>query len=182
VARVARHVTGIDLTPAMIEQASARQQTLGLSNLSWVPGDAQPLPFPEASFSRVVTRYSFHHFTDTTGAFAEMVRVCKPGGRVTVCDVFTTSAEQEELYDRLERHREPRLRPAVPEAAVLRIGPDLVPGRLDGLDDPPLGEGVLDLLPCHPPRPPLARLGVGTHPVRRHGCQGPTLLPDPTSE
>jgi ubiquinone/menaquinone biosynthesis C-methylase UbiE len=107
VAKVARHVTGLDLTPAMIAQARERQQTLGLSNLTWVQGDAQPLPFPDASFSRVITRYSFHHFTDPRGVFAEMVRVCKPGGRVTVCDVFTASAEQAELYDRLEQHRDP---------------------------------------------------------------------------
>lgn len=107
VAKVARHVTGIDLTPAMIEQARRRQQSLGLANLTWVRGDAQPLPFADASFCRVVTRYSFHHFTDSKGVFAEMVRVCKPGGRVTVCDVFTTSAGQAELYDRLEQHRDP---------------------------------------------------------------------------
>ena len=36
-----------------------------------------------------------------------MVRVCRPGGRVTVCDVFTTSPEQGEAYDRLERYRDP---------------------------------------------------------------------------
>src|SRR5580700_4556666 len=36
-----------------------------------------------------------------------MVRVCRPGGRVTVCDVFTTSTEQGEAYDRLERYRDP---------------------------------------------------------------------------
>jgi ubiquinone/menaquinone biosynthesis C-methylase UbiE len=60
VVKVARLVTGIDLTPAMIEQASVRQQSLGLANLSWVQGDAQPLPFPDGSFSRVITRYSFH--------------------------------------------------------------------------------------------------------------------------
>jgi ubiquinone/menaquinone biosynthesis C-methylase UbiE len=107
IARVARHVTGIDLTPAMIDQARERQQSLGLSNLTWVRGDAQPLPFPDASFSRVVTRYSFHHLTDPEGVFAEMARVCRPGGRVTVCDVFTTSSGQAELYDRLERHRDP---------------------------------------------------------------------------
>lgn len=107
VARVARHVTGIDLTPAMIEQARGRQQSHGLSNLTWVQGDAQPLPFPDARFSRVITRYSFHHFTDPDGVFAEMLRVCKVGGRITVCDVFTTSAEQAELYDQLERHRDP---------------------------------------------------------------------------
>lgn len=107
VARVAQHVTGIDLTPAMIEQACERQRSLGLQNVTWLQGDAQPLPFPEASFSRVITRYSFHHFTDPKGVLAEMVRVCRPGGRVTVCDVFTRSAEQSELYDRLEQHRDP---------------------------------------------------------------------------
>lgn len=107
VAKVARHVTGIDLTPAMIDQAVARQQSMGLSNLTWVVGDAQPLPFPDATFSRVITRYSFHHFSDAKGVFAEMVRVCEPGGRVTVADVFTTSPEQAEAYDRLEKHRDP---------------------------------------------------------------------------
>lgn len=107
VAKVSRHVTGIDLTPAMIDQARSRQQALGLANLTWAQGDAQPLPFPDGSFSRVVTRYSFHHFTDPKGVFAEMVRVCQPGGRVTVCDVYTTSPEQAERYDRLEQHRDP---------------------------------------------------------------------------
>src|ERR1044071_5122121 len=41
VAKVARHVTGIDLTPAMIDQARTRQGSLGLSNLTWLVGDAQ---------------------------------------------------------------------------------------------------------------------------------------------
>jgi ubiquinone/menaquinone biosynthesis C-methylase UbiE len=107
VAMVARHVTGVDLTRAMIEQAETRQRSLGLANLTWAVGDAQPLAFPEAAFDRVITRYTFHHFTDPFGVFAEMVRVCRPGGRVTVCDVFTTSPDQGEAYDRLERYRDP---------------------------------------------------------------------------
>src|SRR3954453_16201131 len=107
VAKVARHVTGVDLTRAMIEQAEAWQKSLGLANLTWSVGDAQPLAFPDAAFSRVITRYTFHHFTDPAGVFAEMARVCRPGGRVTVCDVFTTSPEQGEAYDRLERYRDP---------------------------------------------------------------------------
>jgi ubiquinone/menaquinone biosynthesis C-methylase UbiE len=107
VAKVARHVTGIDLTPAMIAQARERQQSLGLTNLSWQVGDAQPLPFPDGTFSRVVTRYTFHHFTDPAGVFAEMVRVCRLGGRVAVADVFTTSPEQAAGYDRLEQFRDP---------------------------------------------------------------------------
>src|SRR5262245_13308127 len=107
VARVARHVTGIDLTPAMIDQARGRERSLGLKNLTWVVGDAQPLPFSEASFSRVITRYSFHHLTDPAEAFFEMVRVCRPGGRITVADVYTTSAVQADAYDCLEKWRDP---------------------------------------------------------------------------
>lgn len=116
VARVARHVTGVDLTRAMIEQAEARQRSLGLTNLTWTVGDAQPLAFPDATFSRVITRYTFHHFTNPSGVFAEMVRVCRPGGRVTVCDVFMTSPEQGEAYDRLERYRDPSHTRALPLA------------------------------------------------------------------
>jgi ubiquinone/menaquinone biosynthesis C-methylase UbiE len=106
-AEAARHVTGIDLTPAMIEQARARQKAKGLTNLTWVVGDAVPLPFPDAAFSLVVTRYSFHHFLDPRGVLAEMVRVCSPGGRVVVIDVFTSSPEQAEAYNRVEKLRDP---------------------------------------------------------------------------
>lgn len=107
VAKVAKRVTGIDLTPAMIEQARSHQQSLVLTNVDFVVGDAHPLPFADKTFDRVITRYSFHHFTNPDLAFAEMVRVCRPGGRVTVCDVFTVTAEQAELYDRMEKHRDP---------------------------------------------------------------------------
>jgi ubiquinone/menaquinone biosynthesis C-methylase UbiE len=106
-AEVARHVTGLDLTPAMIEQAQVRQNAKGLTNLSWLIGDAVPLPFPDAGFSVVVTRYSFHHFLDPRSVLAEMVRVCQPGGRVAVIDVFTSSPEQAAAYNRVEKLRDP---------------------------------------------------------------------------
>jgi SAM-dependent methyltransferase len=107
VAKIARHVSGIDLTPAMIEQAKSRQQTNGLKNLTWHIGDAVPLPFPDASFSAVVTRYSFHHFLEPRAVLAEMVRVCSGGGRVAVIDVFTSTPEQAEAYNRVEKLRDP---------------------------------------------------------------------------
>jgi SAM-dependent methyltransferase len=106
-ARHARHVTGIDLTPAMIEQAAARQRSVGLANLSWHVGDVASLPFPDASFSVAFTRYSFHHLLDPMAILAEMVRVTEPGGRVAVVDVYTSSPEQAVAYDHVERLRDP---------------------------------------------------------------------------
>jgi len=99
------HVTGIDITPAMIEQAQKRQQEKGLTKLSWAVGEALPLPFADNSFSLVITRYSYHHFIDPRAALAEMMRVCKPGGKVLVADVAIDAAKSA-AYDRLEIMRD----------------------------------------------------------------------------
>jgi SAM-dependent methyltransferase len=106
-AHVAHQVTGIDLTPAMIERARALQQAQGLANLTWRLGPVLPLPFADASFSLVFSRYSFHHFLDPKAVLAEMIRVCAPGGRVAVVDVFTRSPEQAEAFNRMEKLRDP---------------------------------------------------------------------------
>jgi SAM-dependent methyltransferase len=101
------HVTGLDLTPAMLDKARELQRQRGLANLSWDLGRADALPYPDSSFDAVLTRFSFHHLTEPARALAEMVRVCRPGGRVVVSDVFTTTPEQAAEYDRLERLRDP---------------------------------------------------------------------------
>jgi ubiquinone/menaquinone biosynthesis C-methylase UbiE len=102
----ARQVTGIDITPAMIDQARALQAEKGLNNLTWQVGDVSPLPFPEASFSLVLTRYSLHHFLNPAAVLAEMVRVCRTGGLVMVADVVLPPAKAE-AYNRMERLRDP---------------------------------------------------------------------------
>jgi ubiquinone/menaquinone biosynthesis C-methylase UbiE len=105
-AAVAGEVTGIDLTPAMIERARALQAERAVRNVRWVVGDVCPLPFGDAAFSVVTCRYALHHFPDPGAAVGEMVRVCAPGGRVVLADVFTT-AERAEAFDHLERLRDP---------------------------------------------------------------------------
>jgi len=102
----ARHVTGIDITPEMIRQAEERAKSQDLSNVTWRVGPASPLPFPDAHFSVVVTRYSFHHFLHPAAAFSEMVRVCKPGGAVLVADVVLPP-EKVGAYDQVETLRDP---------------------------------------------------------------------------
>ena len=102
-----RQVTGIDLTPAMIERAKSLQQSKGQTNLTWRVAEVLPLPFADACFSLVFSRYAFHHFLEPQAVLAEMVRVCSPGGRAIVVDVFTSDPDQAEAFNRMETLRDP---------------------------------------------------------------------------
>jgi ubiquinone/menaquinone biosynthesis C-methylase UbiE len=86
-AHVAKHAIGVDMTPAMLEQARKTQQDQGLKNVSWQQGDVYSLPFPEAQFSIVCSRFAFHHLQGPLAALKEMKRVCKPGGRIALADM-----------------------------------------------------------------------------------------------
>jgi ubiquinone/menaquinone biosynthesis C-methylase UbiE len=105
-ARVVRHATGIDLTPAMLEQARQMQRQQGLHNLTWRQGDVLPLPYPDASFSIVSARFAFHHFLDPLAALKEMRRVSTSGGRVIVAD-SSPAAAKAEAFNAMERLRDP---------------------------------------------------------------------------
>lgn len=86
-ARVVRHATGIDLTPAMLEQAHKTQQEQQLTNVSWQNGDVTSLPYPDGQFSIVSSRFVFHHLQEPLAALREMKRVCKAGGKIVVADM-----------------------------------------------------------------------------------------------
>jgi ubiquinone/menaquinone biosynthesis C-methylase UbiE len=119
-AKVAASVTGIDITPAMIERAKSRQAKMGLSNLSWNVGDVTSLPYPDDSFSLVVTRYSFHHFLNPRAVLAEMKRVCAPDGRVMVMDA-APEAGKADAYNRMEKLRDPSHTRAMPAEELLQM-------------------------------------------------------------
>ena len=89
-ARVVRQVTGIDLTPAMIERAEALARENHITNARFQVGDVLPLPFADAAFTIVVSRFAMHHFEDPAAVLAEMRRVCRPGGRVVVADLMAS--------------------------------------------------------------------------------------------
>jgi ubiquinone/menaquinone biosynthesis C-methylase UbiE len=113
-ARVAKHVTGIDMTPAMLEQARKTQQEQGLTNVSWQPGDVYSLPFSPSQFSIVSSRFVFHHLQDPLAALKEMKRVCKPGGKVVVADMAPHPAKAAAL-NAAELLRDPSHVRALPE-------------------------------------------------------------------
>ena len=96
-AKVAKHATGIDMTPAMLEQARKTQQEQGLKNVSWQQGDVYSLPFPPAQFSIVSSRFVFHHLQDPLAALKEMKRVCKSGGKIVVADMAPQPAKADAL-------------------------------------------------------------------------------------
>ena len=118
-ARVAKHATGIDMTPAMLEQARKTQQEQGLKNVSWEPGDVYSLPFPDAQFSIVSSRFVFHHLQDPLAALKEMKRVCKPGGRMVVADMAPQPAKADAL-NAAERLRDPSHVRALPKQSLAR--------------------------------------------------------------
>ena len=105
-ARVARHVTGIDITPAMLDHARALQAEQALGNLTWQQGDVLPLPFADASFTVVASRYAFHHFLDPAPVLREMARVCTPGGTVVVVDA-APALDKAAAFNRMELLRDP---------------------------------------------------------------------------
>jgi ubiquinone/menaquinone biosynthesis C-methylase UbiE len=105
-ARVAGQVTGIDITPEMLDQARALQAEQGITNVHWQQGDILPLPFDDGAFCIVVTQASFHHFADPAAVLAEMIRVCQPGGRIAVNDM-TFDPPQAAAFDRIEKLRDP---------------------------------------------------------------------------
>ena len=72
-------LTGVDLSPAMLEVALARSQELGVVADLRV-GDAQALPFPDEAFDTVVMTLSLCTIPDDSKAVAEASRVLRPGG------------------------------------------------------------------------------------------------------
>ncbi len=76
-------VTGVDVNPAMLEMA---RQVAG-ETIEFVEGNAQSLPFDDASFDVVLCQQGLQFFRDRVAALKEMHRVITPGGRV-VCAVW----------------------------------------------------------------------------------------------
>jgi ubiquinone/menaquinone biosynthesis C-methylase UbiE len=78
-------LTGVDLSPVML--AAARQRAAELGRVADLrEGDAESLPFPDASFDTVVCTLSLCAIPDDRAAIAEMGRVLRPGGRLLLFD------------------------------------------------------------------------------------------------
>jgi SAM-dependent methyltransferase len=107
-ARVAKKSTGLDATPAMLREAEKLAAANNIANVEWHLGDVYALPFPDHAFDIVTCRFAFHHLREPARAFAEMVRVCRIGGRIALCDgIASDDPEKAAAFNRMEQHRDP---------------------------------------------------------------------------
>ena len=84
IARAGARVTALDFSPGMVAVGRQRHP-----EIEFVEGDAQQLPFDDASFDAVTISFGLRNVNDPHRALAEMRRVLVPGGRVVICE-FTT--------------------------------------------------------------------------------------------
>jgi ubiquinone/menaquinone biosynthesis C-methylase UbiE len=114
---------GLDFSPAMI--ALAR---VGHTGIRFEEGDAEALPFADASFDAVVANFGVHHVPEPIRALREAHRVLRPGGRAA----FTAWTAPPEniawrlLYDAISAHGDLQAADAPPPGGSLRLPEDLL--------------------------------------------------------
>ncbi len=102
-----KQVVALDATPEMLLEGRHQAEQDGIGNIVFEQGLAEDLPYPTDAFDMVMSRFAIHHFEDPNLPMEEMVRVCRPGGKVAVIDLV--SPENEALattYNQLERMRD----------------------------------------------------------------------------
>ncbi len=84
-------VTGIDLSPEMLEKAEERVQNKNLTHVDdLLVMDASQLDFPDNSFDLVVAMFVMTVVPDPEAVMKELQRVCAPGGEVLLVNHFST--------------------------------------------------------------------------------------------
>jgi arsenite methyltransferase len=89
-------VTGIDMTPEMLAKARAGAAEMATTNVEFVEGEVERLPFADATFDVVISNGVIDLIPDKDAVFAEIQRVLRPGGRIQVADVTIQNPVSEE--------------------------------------------------------------------------------------
>jgi ubiquinone/menaquinone biosynthesis C-methylase UbiE len=92
----ARQVTAFDPSSNMLAVVAREAATRGYDAIETKAGSAEDLPFENASFDLVVTRYSAHHWASVPRALAESARVLVPRGQLVIIGVI---APETPLFD-----------------------------------------------------------------------------------
>lgn len=120
-------VTGVDITPALLDRARLRAASEGL-HINFQEGDATALTFTDASFDIVMSTFGAIFAPDPEKTGAELARVCRPGGSIAMA-VWTPDGMLGKLFRLLARYSPSSTQVDLPvtwgEEAVLneRLGP-----------------------------------------------------------
>ena len=104
-AQAGGRVVGLDLTPELFEAGRRLAADAGVE-VEWVEGDAEDLPFEDASFDLVLSTFGVMFAPRHQVAADELVRVLRPGGRLGVCS-WTPGGAQGEFFRTLGEHLPP---------------------------------------------------------------------------
>ena len=140
-ARRGAHVSGLDLTPELLDHARANEEIAGCGKIDWSEGDAESLPYPDASFDVVLSQFGHMFAPRPDVAISEMRRVLKPGGRIA----FATWPPEHfvgRFFTLVARHSPPPPEGAAPPPLWGVVS--VVTERLSkGFDAPFFGRGVM---------------------------------------
>jgi SAM-dependent methyltransferase len=104
-ARLGCTAVGVDYVPALLERGRLRAAVEGL-DVELLEGDAEALPFPDASFDAVTSVFGSMFAPDHEQAAAELLRVTRPGGRIALAS-WTPSGFIGELFQTVGAHVPP---------------------------------------------------------------------------
>ncbi len=133
-ARRGAAVTGLDITPAMLDDARENAAIAAVDGIDWREGDATDLPFEDDAFDVTLSCVGHMFAVPPDAAAAELMRVTRPGGRVTFTS-WTPSGVVPAMAKVLQGYLPPN--PDAPEPPFLWGDPDVVRERL--------GAGVAEL-------------------------------------
>jgi SAM-dependent methyltransferase len=130
-ARLGAKVSGLDLTPALLERARENARIAGV-DIDFIEGDAEALPYPDASFDVVLSQFGHMFAPRPAVAVKEMLRVLKPGGHIA----FSTWPPEHftgRMFALIGSHMPPPPQGAEPPAPPPLWGdPNIVRERLGG--------------------------------------------------
>jgi len=101
-ARLGCAAVGVDYVPALLERGRRRAKAEGL-DVELLEGDAEALPFPDASFDAVTSVFGCMFAPDHARAAAELLRVCRPGGTIALAS-WTPDSFVGELFRTVAAH------------------------------------------------------------------------------
>jgi arsenite methyltransferase len=95
-------ITGLDFSEAMIDKARRNNVKMGYTNVEFVNGDIDEMPFENNHFDVVISNCVLNLVPDKNKAFKEILRVLKPGGHFCVSDVVIKGELPEKLQNDAE--------------------------------------------------------------------------------